>query len=105
MKRTYYDEYIYHMLRYYCITMKKQGGSAPTEFTSEISKNNWKAVDLVMSRLPKDDAMIIDALFNNTNNLTSNVERLCSERKLNCIKCYTLVSRVSNKVARARRLI
>lgn len=104
MAKRFYTDYINHMLRFYARTVRS-GYVMGLKFTSEVDKLNWRSVNRVLHNLPERDRDIIIEVFGRGDTLADNIYEVSKELAINQDIVWTLVSKVTNKIAKDRRLI
>lgn len=103
MIRPYYTEYVNHMLRYYTRHTPKE--VIKMKFKSETDRKNWLAVNRVLHQLPERDRDIIFTVFGRGDTVADNIYELSKEMCIRQDTIWNLVSRVSYKIAKERKLI
>ena len=104
MAKRFYTDYINHMLRFYARNVRS-GDVVRLKFKSEVDKLNWRSVNRVLHNLPERDKDIIIEVFGRGDTLADNIYEVRKELAINQDVIWTLVSKVTNKIAKARRLI
>lgn len=104
MARPFYADYINHMLRFYARTVRS-GDVERLTFKSEVDKLNWHAVNQVLHNLPEQDKDIIIEVFSRGDTLADNIYEVSKELGINQDVIWTLLSKVTKKIAKDRRLI
>jgi DNA-directed RNA polymerase specialized sigma subunit len=75
------------------------------KFASEVDELNWRSVNRVLHNLPERDKDIIIEVFGRGDTLADNIYEVSKELAINQDIVWTLVSKVTNKIAKDRRLI
>lgn len=98
MSKPVYADYTNYMLRFYCKTCK-------VDLIDPIDKLNWAVVDKVLHRLSEEDRNVIMDVYGRCDTLSDNIYAVSRERKMNQDKIWIIVSKVTNQIAKERRLI
>ncbi|MBQ7347784.1 MAG: hypothetical protein IJW55_07490 [Clostridia bacterium] len=102
MPKTYYAEYINHVLRFYVQT----SGRNAAEFSSLADRLNYQAAEKVMSALNETDrAILCDVFASSVDPLSVRVYTIARARKIPHPRVWTLINRVSREIATERNLI
>lgn len=104
MAKPFYADYINHMLRFYARNVQS-GNVVRLKFKSEVDKLNWRSVNRVLHNLPERDKDIIIEVFGRGDTLADNIYEVSKELVINQDVIWTLVSKVTNRIAKDRRLI
>lgn len=104
MAKRFYTDYVNHMLRFYARNVQS-GNVVRLKFRSEVDKLNWRSVNRVLHSLPERDKDIIIEVFGRGDTLADNIYEVSKELAINQDIVWTLVSKVTNKIAKDRRLI
>ena len=104
MAKPFYADYINHMLRFYARNVQS-GNVVRLKFKSEVDKLNWRSVNRVLHNLPERDRDIIIEVFARGDTLADNIYEVSKELVINQDVIWTLVSKVTNRIAKDRRLI
>jgi len=104
MAKPFYADYINHMLRFYARNVQS-GNVVRLKFKSEVDKLNWRSVNRVLHNLPERDRDIIIEVFARGDTLADNIYQVSKELVINQDVIWTLVSKVTNRIAKDRRLI
>lgn len=75
------------------------------KFKSECDRKNWLAVNRVLHRLPEKDKDIIFAVFGGGDTIADNIYNLSKEMGIHQDHIWRLVSKVTRKIAKERKLI
>ncbi len=104
MVKPFYADYVNHMLRFYARSVRS-GNVVRLKFKSEVDKWNWRSVNRVLHKLPERDKDIIIEVFGRGDTLADNIYEVSKELVIDQDVIWTLVSKVTNKIAKDRRLI
>ena len=104
MVKPFYVDYINHMLRFYARSVQSED-VARLKFKSEVDELNWHAVNRVLHNLPKRDKDIILEVFGRGDTPADNIYEVSKELAINQDVIWTLLSKVTKKIAKDRRLI
>lgn len=104
MAKPFYADYVNHMLRFYARSVRS-GNVVRLKFKSEVDKLNWHAVNRVLHNFPEQDKYIIIEVFGRGDTLADNIYEVSKELAINQDVIWTLVSKVTKKIAKDRRLI
>lgn len=101
--KCYYTDYVNHMIRFYLSTptgldlLKRKYTAASVE--------NWTAVQLVISRMPEQDADTIRGVFGCGHYLPKAVDDYCQQTGANVDDVWRVLTKVNAKIARVRGLM
>jgi len=70
-----------------------------------VDKENWRCVVRVLDKLPERDKNVIIEVYRRGNTLPDNIYWVAKELKVEQDMIWTLVSKVTKKIARERGLI
>lgn len=104
MAKPFYADYVNHMLRFYARTVRS-GDVMRLIFKSEIDELNWLSVIKVLYNLPERDKNIIIEVFGRGDTLADNIYEVSKELAINQDTIWSLVSKVTKKIAKERGLI
>ena len=104
MAKPFYADYVNHMLRFYARTVRS-GDVMRLVFKSEIDELNWLSVIKVIYKLPERDKNIIIEVFGRGDTLADNIYEVSKELAINQDTIWSLVSKVTKKIAKERGLI
>jgi len=104
MAKPFYADYVNHMLRFYARTVRS-GDVMRLVFKSEIDELNWLSVIRVLYKLPERDKNIIIEVFSRGDTLADNIYEVSKELAINQDTIWSLVSKVTKKIAKERGLI
>lgn len=100
MSKPYYADYVNHMLRFY-FRCDPSGG-----FKSETDELNYTAADAIIRDLPDKDRLLLTSVFQQDNvNLAANVSLSAAAYNVQATRIWSLLSSVTPKIAKQRRLI
>jgi hypothetical protein len=100
MAKPYYADYVNHILRFYFRYDRNKG------FKSDVDKSNYIAADKVIQRMSDTDRELLSAVFTQESiNLADNVSRAATAHGEDPVRVWSLVSMVTSKVAKERRLL
>lgn len=97
MTRSFYSDYVNHCIRYYVRT----DGS----FRSNADKENWQAVDEVMSSYSDEDAKLIRTIYKQNGCLSDTVTEIATGNGASVDKIWHLIKDFERKVAKRRGLL
>lgn len=92
--------YVNHMLRLYASNCGKQGN-----FQKEIDRRNFQTVEKVLNDLPEWDRNVIIEAYRRGDTLPDNIYWVAKELKVEQDMIWTLVSKVTKRIAKERGLI
>lgn len=100
MAKPYYADYVNHILRFYFRYNFTKG------FKNEVDKMNYTAADKVVQKLSSKDRSMLSEVFNLDGiNLVDNIATVAARRNEDSTKLWSLVSTITTKVAKERRLL
>ena len=100
MAKPYYAEYVNHILRFYFRYNRSKG------FKNDVDKMNYIAADKVVQRMTDIDRNILTLVFGQDDiNLANNVNIASAHFGENTARIWSLVSTVTTKVAKERKLL
>ena len=102
--KSYYTDYVNHMIRFYLST---PGGLdlMARKYTSA-SVNNWTAVQLVFNHLTASEFEKVCTIYKDYgHHLPKAVEAYCKDKGADIEETWKLLTKVSSKIARARGLM
>ena len=97
----YYSSYINHMLKFYARYCDKNLES----FKKSTDIKNWLAVKTVLDKLPEKDKNVIIEVYRRGDTLPDNIYWVAKELKVEQDMIWTLVSKVTKRIAKERGLI
>jgi len=92
--------YVNHMLRLYARNCGKQGN-----FQKEIDRRNFQTVEKVLNDLPEWDRNVIIDVFRRKEPIENTVREVSKKFGTNPDVVWTVLSKVSRKIAKERELI
>ena len=75
------------------------------EVCTMTDEENFRAVGKVLHGLPEEDRNVIMDVYGRGDTLSDNIYAVSKERKINQDKIWIIVSKVTNLIAKERRLI
>lgn len=102
MPKPFYADYVNHMVRAYSV-LGREG--KPAEFKSEVDASNYEAVDRVLNSIAQEDKDLVLQILSKREPIAESINKFTQERGLEERAAWTLVSRVSGKIAKDRKLI
>ena len=100
--KPFYADYVNRLMRWYC-RAKEEGKEVKLE--TPLDRENWNAVAKVMERLDEEDKYAIIGVYCKRDTMADNVYLTALELGWEQDKLWTLVSKVTRKVAEERRLV
>lgn len=97
--KTFYADYVNHILRFYTRHSKRDG------FKSEADKLNYNAAEKVFAKLTEQEQIMLIDVYHRNDTMAGNVYEVAKARGINQDEIWTLISKVSNRIARERKLI
>lgn len=97
--KTFYADYANHILRFFTRHSKKDG------FRSEADKLNYVAAERVFAKLNENEQLLLTDVYGRNDTMADNVYETAKARGINQDEIWILISKVSNRVARERKLI
>lgn len=97
--KTFYADYANHILRFFTRHSKHD------EFRSEADKLNYVAAEKVFAKLNEDEQLLLIDVYRRNDTMADNVYEVAKARGINQDEIWILISKVSNRVARERKLI
>lgn len=92
--------YVNHMLRMYARNCGKQDN-----FQKEIDRRNFQTVEKVLNDLPEWDRNVIIEVYRGRDTLSDNVYRVSKKFKADQGVVWTMLGKVTKKIAKERELI
>lgn len=100
MAKPYYAEYVNHILRFYFRYDRSRG------FKNDVDKTNYLAADKVVQRLSETERTVLSDIFRLDGvNLIENISIVAAQHHEDPTKLWSLVSAITNKIAKERRLV
>lgn len=97
----YYDEYVNHMIRFYV----RHCDETDLKFKKEIDEKNWWIVKKILDDLPEKDKNVIIKVYELRDTLSDNVYAVSKELGISQDVIWTIISKLSKKIAKERELI
>lgn len=98
MSKTFYSEYLYHMMYFYASGEK-------TVFGSDVDAENYRAVDAVMRGLPFWDRCVIMEVYKEKGRMKERVRLTAEKFNVSENVVWTILSKTLKKIAKERGLI
>ena len=99
MSRTYYTDYVRHMLRFYSRNYDLHS------FKSDVDKSNWLSCKSVLDTLSENDRDMLIQVYGGFDTLADEVFNTSREYKIDQNIIWDLMKKVENKIAHRRKLI
>ena len=100
--KPFYADYVNRLMRWYC-RAKEEGKEVNLE--SALDRENWDAVAKVMERLNDENKCAIMGVYCKRDTMADNVYLTALELGWEQDKLWTLISRVTRRVAEERGLV
>lgn len=97
--RPYYADYVNHILRFYTRHSKRDA------FRSKADKLNYVAAERVFATLDEKEQFLLIDVYHRNDTMADNVYEVAKAREINQDEIWTLISKVSNRIAKERKLI
>ena len=97
----YYSQYVNHMLRFYARYCDKNLES----FKKSTDMKNWLAVKTVLDKLPEKDKNVIIEVYRRRDTLGDNIYEVSKELGIDQDVIWTMLNKVTKKIAQERELI
>jgi len=97
----FYSSYINHMLRFYARYCNKN----LENFKKPVDVKNWQAVKTVLDKLPEKDKNIIIELYRRRDTLADNIYEVSKEFGIDQDVIWTMLNKITKKIAQERELI
>ena len=97
--KTYYTDYINHILRFYTRHYFYD------KFKSDVDRLNYLSADNVFAKLDDKEKLILIDIYSCNDTMGDNVYKIAKMYGINQDKIWTLINKVSNKIAKERKLI
>lgn len=104
MAKPFYADYVNRMLRFYARKIHS-GEVLQMKFKSDVDEKNWGSVARVIDRLPEQDKYVIIEVYRRGDTLADNIYWVAKELKVEQDMIWTLVSKVTKRIAKERKLI
>lgn len=100
--KPFYADYVNRLMRWYC-RAKEEGREVNLE--SALDRENWEAVAKVMEKLNEENKCAIMGVYCKRDTMADNVYSTAFELGWEQDKLWTLISRVTRRVAEERGLV
>jgi len=100
--RPFYADYVNRLMRWYC-RAKEEGREVKLE--TWLDRKNWNAVAKVMEELNEEDRRAIMGVYCKRDTMADNVYLTALELGWEQDRLWTLISRVTRRVAKERGLV
>ena len=100
--RPFYADYVNRLMRWYC-RAKEEGREVKLE--TPLDRENWNAVAKVMEGLKEENRRAIMGVYCKRDTMADNVYLTALELGWEQDRLWTLISRVTRKVAKERGLV
>lgn len=100
--KPFYADYVNRLMRWYC-RAKEEGKEVNLE--TALDRENWNAVAKVMERLNEENKSAIMGVYRKRDTLADNVYLTALELGWDQDRLWTLISRVTRRVAEERGLV
>jgi len=97
----FYSSYINHMLRFYARYCDKNLES----FKKSTDVKNWLAVKTVLDKLPEKDKNVIIEVYRRRDTLADNIYEVSKELGIDQDVIWSMLNKVTKKIAQERELI
>jgi len=97
----FYSSYINHMLRFYARYCNKN----LENFKKPVDVKNWQAVKTVLDKLPEKDKNVIIELYRRRDTLADNIYEVSKEFGIDQDVIWTMLNKITKKIAQERELI
>ena len=104
MTKPYYADYVNRMLRFYARKVYSDEVMR-MELKNDVDKRNWRCVVRVLDKLPERDKDVIIEVYRRGDTLADNIYQVAKELKVEQDMIWTLVSKVTKRIAKERGLI
>jgi len=104
MTKPYYADYVNRMLRFYARKVHS-GEVLRMKLKKDVDKKNWRCVVRVLDKLPERDKDVIIEVYRRGDTLADNIYWVAKELKVEQDMIWTLVSKVTKRIAKERGLI
>jgi hypothetical protein len=100
--KPFYADYVNRLMRWYC-RAKEEGKEVKLE--TPLDRKNWDAVAKVMERLNEENRRAIMGVYCKRDTMADNVRLTALELGWEQNRLWTLISRVTRRVAEKRGLV
>ncbi len=97
----YYSQYVNHMLRFYARYCDKN----LENFKKSTDIKNWLAVKTVLDKLPEKDKNVIIEVYRRRDTLADNIYEVSKELGIDQDVIWSMLNKVTKKIAQERELI
>lgn len=97
----YYSSYVNHMLRFYARYCDKK----PENFKKPVDAKNWQVVKSALDKLPENDRNVIIEVYRRRDTLGDNIYEVSKEFNIDQDVIWTMLNKVTKKIAQERGLI
>ncbi len=104
MTKPFYADYVNRMLRFYARKVHS-GEVLRMKLKNDADKKNWRCVVNVLDKLPERDKDVIIEVYRRGDSLVNNIYWVAKELKVEQDMIWTLVSKVTKRIAKERKLI
>lgn len=101
MSKPFYADYVNRMLRFYARKVYPEGMTVK----DPVDINNCLCVAKVLDALPEKDRNVIIDIYERGDTLADNIYHVSKEMNINQDTLWTLVSKVTKRIAKERGLI
>ena len=98
----YFKNYVNHMLRFFARYHDQKNNF---KFKKNIDYKNWCIVQSVLNSLPEKDRNVIIEVYRRGDTLADNVYEVSKELGINQDVIWTILNKVTRKIAKERELI
>jgi len=104
MTKPFYADYVNRMLRFYARKIHSNE-VLRMKMKNNVDKENWRCVVKVLDKLPERDKDVIIEVYRRGDALPENIYQVAKELKVKQDMIWTLVSKVTKRIAKERGLI
>ena len=104
MTKPCYADYVNQMLRFYARKIHS-GEVLRMKMNNHVDKENWRCVVRVLDKLPERDKDVIIEVYRRGDTLADNIYWVAKELKVDQDMIWALVSKVTKRIAKERKLI
>jgi len=98
----YYSQYVNHMLRFYARYCDKK---LEENFKKPVDAKNWQVVKSVLDKLPENDRNVIIEVYRRRDTLGDNIYEVSKEFNIDQDVIWTMLNKITRKIAKERELI
>lgn len=100
MAKTYYADYVNHILRFYFRYDRNNG------FKNDIDKTNYISADKVVQKLSDTEKELLSVIYKHDSiNLVDSVKVASVRFREDPVKIWSLISATTTKIAKERKLL